>query len=376
MRLDPEMKDGPQSICSSLGQSSDLLPEAVMLQELPDHPNIVSVLYQCRGSTERFRQHLMQQMQSEFHTAATNVSQSHSTLHTESHFGTTECLYGTEDHTTYNPASTGFFLFQSLSGVSIGKYFHDFLQSHQKEVQIEDRFLFILAQLLLAVAHLQKNLISHCAINTQNVYITEKGQKVVLGDFGQALNLRPKNLDVLRKSLRKLKASRTRKLSPEAEKSLASSNVDESSYNVSTLEEAFSKSDSYAVGALFYNIFGKGCLFAESEVPFIQTLSFKCNHLLQKLVARDPSDRFSALQGAISCFVLLFGPRTSDVCSSTDCLRWLVSESLELYLDPVLRDSTLPSNRDNNCARRLHYTYLISANPELVFNSCKFFNND
>lgn len=370
------MMDGPQSICSSLGQNSDLLPEAVMLQQLPDHPNIVSVLYQCRGSTERFRQHLMQTVQSEFHTAAINVSQSHSTLHTESHFGTTECLYGTEDHTTYNPASTGFFLFQSLSGVSIGKYFHDFLQSHHKEVQIEDRFLFILAQLLLAVAHLQKNLISHCAITPQNVYITEKGQKVVLGDFGQALNLRPKNLDVLRKSLRKLKASKTRKLSPEAERSLASSNVDEGSYTVSTLEEAFSKSDSYAVGALFYNIFGKSCLFAESEVPFIQTLSFKCNHLLQKLVARDPSDRFSALQGAISCFVLLFGPRTSDICSSTDCLRWLVSESLELYLDPVLRDSALPSNRENNCARRLHYTYLISASPELVYNSCKFFNND
>lgn len=377
VRLEPEWMEGQQSLCSSLGQTSDSLPEAVILQELPEHPNIVSVLYQCRGSTERFRQHLMQQVQSEFHTAA-NVSPCHSnsTLHTESHFGIRECPYGTEDHATYNPVSTGFLLFQSLSGISIGKYFRDLLQSHHKDVQIEDRFLFILAQLLLAVAHLQKNLISHCAIGPQNVYITDKGQKVVLGDFGQALSLRPKNLDILRKSLRKLKASRTRKLSPEAEKSLASSNVDESSYAVSSLEEAFCKSDSYAVGALFYNIFGKGCPFAESEVPFIQTLSFKCNHLLQKLVARDPSDRFSALQGAISCFVLLFGPRTSDICTSTDCLRWLVSESLELYLDPVLRDSSLPSNRDNNCARRLHYTYLISANPELVYNSCKFFNND
>ena len=375
MRLVPKTAD-PSTVSVSIGQWIDLLPEASLLQDLPHHPNIVSVLYHCVGRTEKLRRDLMQ-VQSGFHTMTCNVPQSHSnsTATHESHSGTSECVHGTEDHAAYNPVSTGSFLFQSLPGVSIGKYFHDFLQLEHSEETLEDKFLHVLAQLLLAVAHLQRNLVSHCAISSQNVYISDKGQKVVLGDFGQALNLRPKNLDVLRKSIKKLKASSTRKLSPEAEQSLASSDTDESMYTAKNLEEAFHMSDSYAVGALFYDILGKGCTLSETEVPFIHCLSFKCNHLLQKLVAHDPLDRFSALQGAISCFVLLFGPRTSNICSSSECLRWLVAESLELYLNPILRNSSLPSNRDNNCTRRLHYMYLISANPDLVYKSCKFFTN-
>ena len=380
VRLESNIAESSQPSSISIGQPADLLPEAAVLQELPHHPNIVSILYHCRGRTERFRQHLVQ-IQSEFHTTASDTSQSrsNSTLVNEFRSGTTECLHdGTEGgHTTYNPTTTGSFLFQALPGVSIEKFFHDFLQSQPSESNMEERILPLLSQLLLAVAHLQRNAVAHCAISSQNVYVSEKGQKVMLGDFGQALSLRPKNLEVLQKSIRKLKASEARKLSPEAEQSLLSGEVEDSSYPVSNIERVFCMSDSYAVGALFYDLFlGKQRALVESETtPFIRSLSFKCNHLLQKLVAHDPSDRFSALQGAVSCFVLLFGPRTSEICGPNDCLRWLVSESLELYLNPVLRDSSLSSNRESYM-RRLHYTYLISANPDLVWNSCKFFNNN
>ena len=376
MRLVPSTADPTRAV--SVGQVCDFLPEALLLQELPQHPNIISILYHCRGRTEKFRHHLIQQIQSGFHTATGSMSQSHSNSTVESRSETTECAHGMEDGgVTHSPANTGSFLFQSLPGVSLGKYFHDFLRTEHKEAALEDKCLHILAQLLLAVAHLQKNLVAHCAISPHNVYVSDKGQRVVLGDFGQALNLRPKNLDVLQKSIRRLKASGTRKLSPEAEKSISSASTDgTTTHAVNDLEEAFRTSDSYAVGALFYDLLGKGHSLSETETPFIHSLSFRCNHLLQKLVARNPSDRFSALQGAVSCFVLLFGPRTSEIGSSTECLRWLVSESLELYLNPVLRDSSLPSNRDNSSTRRLHYTYLISANPDLVYNSCKFFNND
>jgi serine/threonine protein kinase len=264
-----------------------------------------------------------------------------------------------------------------------GEIFPGFPSNEKRETAIERKFLLLLAQLLLAVAHLQKNLVSHCAISSGNVYVSDKGQRVVLGDFGQALNLRPKNLDVLRKSLGRLSASKTRKLSPEAEQSLLASCSSEnvtSPHVVQNLEESFSMSDSFAVGALFYDLFtGKEKQFSDTaNNPFIHSLSFRCNHLLQKLVARDPSDRFSALQGAMSCFVLLFGPRASEISCTSECLRWLVSESLELYLNPVLRDSAtgFSSNREGNCHRRLHYAYLVSASPELVFSSCKFFNNE
>lgn len=361
----------------------EALPEAALLQGLSHHPNIVSSLYHCCGRTERLRPHLTQQVQSTFHTtAAGNISPqsrpNSSLTHSESCTGTTECLHGNGDSTTYNPASTGIFLFQSLPGISLGKYFNDFLKSEQKDAVIEDKFLYLLAQLLLAVAHLQKNLVFHCAINSQSVYVSDKGERVVLGNFGQALNLRPKNLDVLQKSIKRLKTSKTRKLSPEAEQSLAKTAADEcSTHTLHNLEDAFRLSDSYAVGALFYDLLGKDCgPLSDSEIPFIHSLSFRSNHLLQKLVARNPCDRFSALQGAMSCFVLLFGPRVSEICNTTECLRWLASESLELYLNPVLQDSSLPSNKGGNCTQRLHYTYLITANPDLVFNSCKFFNND
>ena len=381
MRLEP--KSGSLASVQPTVPHMQPLPEALLLQGLPHHPNIISGLYHCCGRTERIRQHLTQKVQSTFHTTAAGNTSSQSrpnssSTHSESGSGTTECLHGNGDSPTYNPAGTGIFLFQSLPGISLGKYFNDFLKSEQKETIVEDKFLHLLAQLLLAVAHLQKNLVSHCAINPQNVYVSDKGERVVLGNFGQALNLRPKNLDVLQKSIKRLKTNKTRKLSPEAEQGLANTGTDElSTHTLHNLEEAFRLSDSYAVGALFYDLLGKDCgPLSDSETPFIHSLSFRCNHLLQKLVARNPCDRFSALQGAISCFVLLFGPRVSDVCTTTECLRWLASESLELYLNPVLQDSSLPSNRDGNCTRRLHYTYLIAANPDLVYNSCKFFNVD
>lgn len=366
---------GGNSISPSIGQLNDTITEAALLQTLPSHPNIITVLYSCRGHTEKFKKDIMHRIQSGFHTTTSQLSQSHS--------GITECLHGSQNNPQiYTLATTGSFLFQTVPGISLAKYFHEFLRSDQKESTIEETFLHILAQLLLAVAHLRHNLVSHCAISSDNVYISDRGQRVVLGEFGDAINLRPNNLDVLQKSLKRLKASsKTRKLSPEAEEHLASIDPEVSATTIQTatpptLEESFSLSDSYAVGAMFYELLGGRRKTPESDTPFIHCLSFRCNHLLQKLVARNPLDRFSALQGAISCFVLLFGPRTSEIASSSECIRWLVSESLELYLNPILRDSKLPSNRDSNHTRRLHYTYLVSANPDLVYNSCKFFNND
>ena len=377
MRLEPESGSLGST---SLGLLAGSLPEVALLRNLPPHPNITSVLYHCRGRTEKFCEYLMHSVVVPGHTPSSCGPRSDSILWDKSGSGTTECGH---DRPMYNPATTGTFLFQSAPGVSLEKYFSDFLHTDQKEVAIEDKFLNILAQLLLAVAHLQKNLVSHCSISSRNVYISDKGGKVVLGDFGQALNLRPKNLDVFRKSIKQLKASKTRKLSPEAEQGLASCDTDSvtsaSCQELQNLEESFSMSDSYAVGALFYDLFSRrerSC--SDTETPFIHFLSFRCNHLLQKLVARNPSDRFSALQGAISCFVLLFGPRTSEISSLSDCLQWLVSESMELYLKPVLRDSVtcLSEARDTGCKGRLRYSYLISARPEIVYNSCKFFNSD
>ena len=377
MRLEPNSGSVGST---SLGLLADSLPEVALLQSLPPHPNITSVLYHCRGRTEKFRDYFT-------YPPLPGPTSCHPRLDSiplwdKSGSGTTECAHGSD--MSYTPASTGTFLFQSAPGISLDKYFTDFLQTEQKEVVIEDKFLNILAQLLLTVAHLQKNMVSHCAISSRNVYISDKGGKVVLGEFGQAVNLRPKNLDVFRKSIKRLKASKTRKLSPEAEQSLANCDTDSvtsaTSHTVQSLEESFSMSDSFAVGALFYDLFGgRGDRsLCEDEPPFIHFLSFRCNHLLQKLVAPNPSDRFSALQGAISCFVLLFGPRTSEISGPSDCLQWLVSESLELYLNPVLRDSVtgFSEARENSCKRRLHYSYLVSASPELVYKSCKFFSND
>ena len=299
LQVKVRLESGTSSMGSaSLGLQVDHLPEAVLLRDLPPHPNITSILYHCRGQTEKFRKFLI--------PSETTFCQSclHSiTLRENSHSGTTECPHGNEDRAAYTPATTGTFLFQSAPGVSLDKYFAEFLQTEKKEAAIEDKFLHILSQLLLAVAHLQKNRVSHCAISSRNVYISEKGERVVLGDFGQAVNLRPMNLDVFRKSLKRLKASKTRQLSPEAEQSLSSYTTENTaastaSQTVPNLEEAFSMSDSYSVGVLFYDLFaGKDRPFCESDMPFIHSLSFRCNHLLQKLVARDPSERFQPSRG-------------------------------------------------------------------------------
>ena len=370
MKVRLESDAGSLGPSSSLGLLTDHLPEVTLLQSLPSHPHIASVLYHCRGRTEKFREYLSHGVVSRHLSRLGSTS-----LWEESHSRTADRTHGLEDQARYGPASTGTFLFQSAPGVPLEKYFSEFLQTEKRETAVENRFLQILAQLLLAVAHLQKNLVSHCAISSRSVYISENGGRVVLGDFGQAMGLRPNNLDVFRKSVRQLRASKTRKLSPEAEQGLTSCETETvSSHVVQSLEESFSKSDSYAVGALFYDLLSPS-LSSASETPFLHHLSFRCNHLLQKLVARDPAERFSAIQGAVSCLVLLFGPQMADIAGPRDCLQWLVSESLEVYLNPVLRDSAIGS-RDGGCRRRLHYSYLVSASPELVYDSCRFFSDD
>ena len=336
-----------------------------MLQRLPPHLNIVAVPYHCRGSSERFQRHLLQFR-----------SQFHSTWSSDSRLESEEPQSGTETHACTHSSSTCDLLFQTLPGSTLEKFFAEFLLWYKSDM--EEKFLHILAQILLAVAHLRKNCVAHCSINPKNIYVSDGAQKVVLGEFGHALSLRPSSLEVLQSSIRQLREHKSRSLSPEAETSLFAPDLEGAPPTIATgnLESAFDTSDSYAVGALFYDLFlGKlNTLSQNKPAPFIHSLSFKCNHLLQKLVATNPSDRFSALQGAVACFVLLFGPRASEMKNTNDCLRWLVSEGLEIYLNPVLRDSVLLGDSDSS-RRRLHYTYLTTASPELIWSSCNFFND-
>jgi len=110
----------------------------------------------------------------------------------------------------------------------------------------------------------------------------------------------------------------------------------------------------------------------DDQIPYLEGLSPRCNQLLRKLVACNPKDRLSALQGAVCSLVLLYGPKETEVTSLDDCHRWLFAETLELHLRPVLKGY---ENVDLADAKsKLRYIYLTVADPKHIWEACKLFH--
>jgi serine/threonine protein kinase len=253
--------------------------------------------------------------------------------------------------------------------------------------------LSVLSQVLLAVGHLVNNQIAHCAVSLCNLFLDERdGDHIVLTNFSRAVQLdsQKQNLERVRQMHSRLKAeigSNLRRghcmLSPEVVEAVDNSELDDA-FLQGELKQKFAKSDTFSAAWMIYSWFlDSSHSFIQQDmikpylyrdIPFLSELSPQCNHLLKKLVAYDSEERLSPVEGAIACFVLLFGPNVSTVNTEEECYKWLLAETVEFYMRPVLVDSKVRDYTDSFAKLLCVYLTVASSNPRAVWDACKFFS--
>ncbi len=332
----------------------DTPSEVATLQSLPAHPHIQALQHWMKKNTQSI-----------------------------AHYA--RCLDNRDRPSAFAMHPTGHFLFFESHDKTLADVFSERHQRHSSpsfDLSEED-VLTILAQLLLAIAHLNQHNVAHCAVHPRNILMDENS--LMLANFSHAFSLRPQTLEEIRGAVERLQrtgscgedGSDVLRLSPEAATILLSPDLD-SACLTGQIYSLFEKSDSYAAGRSIYEFFlgpslGQGCC-TDDEIPYLESLTPRCNKLLRKMIAFEPSKRFSAIEAATCSLVLIFGPRASQVSCVEDCHRWIFSECMEFYMQPVLRGSEMDSGT-SDVRSRLHYVYLTIADPQRIWDACQFFSS-
>lgn len=268
------------------------------------------------------------------------------------------------------------------------------LVSRSSTVTSEKMILSTLAQVLLAVGHLINNQIAHCAISSNNIYVDESDYNtILLSNFSHAiqLNSQKTNLERIRQTqsrlLADLNGSPSRRhcvFSPEVMEAIENSEL-ENAFLHGELKKIFAKNDTYSAAWMVYCwALSKSHSFLNQEqtksysyedIPELIDFSPQCNHLLKRLIAYNHRDRLSPMEGAMACFVLIFGPVASDMRTEDQCYEWLLAETVEFYMRPVLIDSKVRDYTDSFSKLLCMYLTVASSNPKGVWEACSFFNN-
>ena len=261
------------------------------------------------------------------------------------------------------------------------------------EVFPETMVLSVLSQVLLAVGHLVHNQIAHCAVSSKSVFIDENNSgHVMLSNFSHAVQLNSKKQDLegIRLIHSKLKAeldnnlcNRHCVLSPEVVEAVETSEL-EAALQQGKLCDLFAKNDSYSAGWMIYSWFlskshdficqHRVKPYCYDEIPYLSEFSPQCNHLLKKLVAYDTKERLDPMKAAMACFILIFGPAIADIKTKDECSKWLLAETVEFYMRPVLVDSKVKDYTDSLSKLLCLYLTIASTNPKGVWEACRFFS--
>lgn len=262
----------------------------------------------------------------------------------------------------------------------------------RSDVFPEMMVLSLLSQVLLAVGHLVHNQIAHCAVSLCNVFIDESdSNRVVLANFSHAVQLNPhkQNLERIRQTHSRLKAGieknpRRGQLSPEVVEAIENSELENTFFAQGELRNLFAKSDTYSVAWMIYSWFLSSSHsfihqdrtepYTYNDIPYLSEFSPHLNHLLRKLLAYDCKERLSPMEGVMACFVLIFGPNVSNISTEEECYKWLLAETVELYMRPVLVDSKVKDYTDSFSKLLCVYLTVACSNPRGVWDACKFFS--
>lgn len=337
------------------------LNEIAILQQLSGspHPNIVQLVSHFKANVANQYDRFAQQVQQ----------------------NTQEAIYVTGQIADFTVVSS--------PSLSLRRHFED-LKSSSFYVISESKVLSMLSQVLLGVAHLNRNQISHNAIHPDNIFIdSEDRNTLLISNFSNAIKMDVGGQDLaeFRETVGKLRSdlSSTKsycRLAPEVHEALEAIDC-ESTILQSGVHNLFQTSDSYAAAKVMYELLLgpshkfirdlDAMCYSYDHIPSLNSLSSLCNHLLKTLFAYDPANRLPALEGAIACLVLLFGPNPSQISSVKECKEWVLAETVEFYMRPVLNDTLNPDYSDSLSKLLCMYLTIANSNPSRVWDACQFF---
>lgn len=241
----------------------------------------------------------------------------------------------------------------------------------------EGRVTVILAQLLLAMAHLDQHGIVMSTVTPADLYIDDR-RLLVTGDFSSCVDLFHQQPEDVRNKLREMPQEVLLTFPPELCHlcDCSPSEVVEGEEGRRQLRRILAKSNAYVAARLILNLFtlqsSLGCILEDFDSP--EHFSPKLSHLLRRLVASQPDQRLTAFEGALCCLVLLFGPKESDIHSEEDCQQWLLSQALHFFLQPSLRGE--PSSYSSEQHTKLRYSYLMVATSTRIWTALNYLKSN
>lgn len=239
----------------------------------------------------------------------------------------------------------------------------------------EGRVTMMLAQLLLAMAHLDRHGIVMSTITPADLYIDER-RLLVTGDFSSCVDLLNQQPEDVRNKLREMPQEVLLTFPPElcGLCDCPPSEVLEGEEGKAQLRKMLSKCNAYVAARLILQQFtlhsSVDCILDEFPPP--PQFSARLCQLLRMLVATNPDKRLTAFEGAMCCLVLLFGPR-DDVHSVEDCQQWLLSHTLHFFLLPSLRGEHFSYPTEQHT--KLCYSYLTIASPTRIWKAINQLNS-
>ena len=372
--------------------------ESTTYHSFSDEGSFSSLLADTIGSPQLLETSLLTQLSYSPHPNIAGMIANFRAYTNEQHEMFAQQLNPDNPKKMYTTARTADFLILQSPIVPLSEY-HETQKRTRKligrgsEVVHETVVLSTLSQLLLAVGHLINNQIAHCAVSLNSTFIDENDSNtLLLSNFSHAVQLssQKQNLERIRLTQCRLLADLSNSLgnrhcvlSPEVVEAVENSELENAFLN-GELKTLFAKNDVYAAAWMVYCwVLSKSHSFLNqdrrkpysyNDIPYISDFSPQCNHLLRKLIAYDQKERLSPMEGAMACFVLIFGPTISSMKSEDQCNEWLLAETVEFYMRPVLVDSKVRDYTDSVSKLLCLYLTVASSNPSGVWNACRFFS--
>jgi len=199
--------------------------------------------------------------------------------------------------------------------------------------------LFVLTQLLDAVAHLERNKIAHRDLKTDNVLVDyregDEVPKIVLTDFGCCLADKSNGLQLAFRSFDTERGGNAALMAPEISTAVPGS----------WKWISYDKSDAWSVGTMAYEIFGDSNPFYRSSTsekpldsrtyqeaelkPISGDVPITVRNLINTMLRRNANERISAQEAATVCHLHLWAPtiwlsqeKTPD---DDEIVQWLVT---------------------------------------------------
>ncbi|XP_077297289.1 PTEN-induced putative kinase 1 [Arctopsyche grandis] len=270
----------------------------------------------------------------------------------------------------YNPEGLG----RNMTLFLLMKKYKYSLIDYLKKEQIEQYdSLSLFAQLLEAIAHINRHGIAHRDLKSDNILIEEIGSKngnstplLVISDFGCCLANKECGLKLPYTSDYVNKGGNTNLMAPEI--------ILQQPGVFSFLD--YTKSDLWAAGAIAYEIFGlenpfssltrnKGnklsnVNYTDSQIPAMNaTVPFIIQQLVKNILSKNPKNRLQPEVAANVCQLYLWAPSSwitsKKLPSNEQILQWLMRLAVKLICEGQL------SNNDSDLKNNNPEYYLITS---------------